>query len=111
MIRRAKRNKAFDDNRFIGLALDGTGVARSQKVNCPLCHPNYDGDHKVIGHNHRFSLVSLVGTGMVLPLDVEPYCPGDSEIAASSRLLDRIVKCLGPPPSRRDRARALPPRS
>ncbi len=96
MVRRAKRNKAFDGSRFIGLALDGTGAARSHKASCPLCHPICDGEHKVIGHNHRFSLVSLVGTGLVLPLDVEPYGPGDSETAASLRALQRTIERLGP---------------
>lgn len=96
ILRRAKRNKAFEKSRFIGLALDGTGAARSHKSRCPLCHPIYDSDRHVVGHNHHFSLISVVGTGLVLPFDVEPYGPGDSELAASERLLDRAVGQLGP---------------
>ncbi len=95
-LRRAKRNKAFEQTRWIGLALDGTGAARSRKARCPLCHPIYDAEHQVVGHNHRFSAISIVGAQIVLPFDVEPYGPGDSELAASERLLERGVGHLGP---------------
>ena len=37
----------------------------------------------------------MVGTGLTLPLDVEPYGPEDSEYAASQRLLTRVVEQLG----------------
>ena len=95
VVRRAKRNKAFDDRRFIGLVVDGTGAARSHASRCSLCHPIFDADHEVVGYNHRFALLSVVGGGMVLPLDVEPYGPGDGEVAASTRLLERVVGRLG----------------
>lgn len=38
----------------------------------------------------------MVGTGLTLPVDVEPYGPGDSEYAAGQRLLQRAVAALGP---------------
>lgn len=95
-VRRAKRNKAFENTPRIGLALDGTGAARSRKPRCPLCHPILDSERHVIGHNHHFSAISVVGTRIVLPFDVEPYGPGDSEVAASERLLERAVGQLGP---------------
>ena len=41
-------------------------------------------------------MISVVGTGLVLPFDVEPYGPGDSEFSASRRLLRRAVQNLGP---------------
>ena len=41
-------------------------------------------------------LISVAGTGLSLPLDVEPYGPGDSEYAAGQRLLRRAVNALGP---------------
>lgn len=95
VVRRAKRNKAFKSSRFIGLALDGTGAGWSQQARCPLCHPVRDAERRVIGHLHHVSLLSVVGTGLTLPLDVEPYGPGDSEYVASQRLLTRVVAQLG----------------
>ncbi len=51
---------------------------------------------QILGHLHRLSLISVVGTGLTLPLDVEPYGPEDSEYAASQRLLKRVAAQLGP---------------
>ncbi len=96
IVRRATRNKAFEHTRFIGLALDGTGAGRSEQAHCRLCHPLRDGAGTVTGHLHHLSLISVVGTGLTLPVDVEPYGPGDSEYAASQRLLTRTVQHLGP---------------
>ena len=40
LIRGAKRNKAFDDCRWIGLALDGTGAGWRTQQGCTLCRPS-----------------------------------------------------------------------
>ena len=40
-------------------------------------------------------MISVVGTGLTLPLDIEPYGPGDSEYNAGRRLLRRAVGNLG----------------
>jgi hypothetical protein len=40
-------------------------------------------------------MISVVGTGLTLPLDVEPYGPGDSEYSAGRRLLRRTAGNLG----------------
>jgi hypothetical protein len=95
-LRQAKRNKAFENSRFIGLALDGTGAGYTTKPPCPLCHPVKDSKGVVHGHGHRLVMISVVGTGLPLPFDVEPYGPGDSEYAAAQRLLRRAVGHLGP---------------
>jgi Transposase DDE domain len=95
-LRQAKRNKAFENSRFIGLALDGTGAGRTYKEPCPLCHPIKDAKGEVHGHLHHFVMISVVGAGLTLPIDVEPYGPGDSEYAAAQRLLRRAVERLGP---------------
>lgn len=94
---RAKRNKAFDDRRFIGLALDGTGVARcsQSKEGCPWCTPIYNAEREVVSYLHHVSMICVVGGKLVLPFDVEPYGPGDCEVGASVRLLQRAIQALG----------------
>jgi hypothetical protein len=95
-LRQAKRNKAFENSRFIGLALDGTGAGRTYKDACPLCDPVKDAQGGAHGCLHHFVMISIVGTGLTLPVDVEPYGAGDSEYAAAQRLLPRTVAHLGP---------------
>lgn len=94
-LRQAKRHKAFDDCRFIGLALDGTGAGRSRQKACPLCRPYRNPKREIVGYHHKLVMLSVVGTGLTLPLDVEPYGPGDSEYNAARRLLRRTVQNTG----------------
>ena len=94
-VRQAKRHKAFDDCRFIGLALDGTGAGRSQEKGCNLCRPVRNQKREILGYHHKVVMISVVGTGLTLPVDVEPYGPGDSEYNAGRRLLRRAVGNLG----------------
>jgi hypothetical protein len=94
-VRQAKRHQAFDDCRFIGLALDGTSAGRSRQKVCDLCRPYRNQQREILGYHHRLVLVSVVGTGLTLPLDVEPYGPGDSEDNAARRLLRRALKNTG----------------
>lgn len=95
VIRLAKRNKAFDNCRFIGLAIDGTSAGRSTKQVCGLCRPVRNANQQVIGYRHHFAAISVVGAGLSLPFDAEPYGPGDSEYAAGQRLVARAVSGLG----------------
>jgi hypothetical protein len=94
-VRQAKRHKAFDDCRFIGLALDGTSAGRSREKVCELCRPYRNKKREILGYHHKLVMISVVGTGLTLPLDVEPYGPGDSEYNAGRRLLRRAVGNLG----------------
>jgi hypothetical protein len=95
-VRRAKRNKAFDNSPFIGLSVDGTTVGRCRASKCPLCRPWRDRARHIRGYHHALALISVVGTGLVLPLDVERYGPRDSEYAAGQRLLWRTLRQVGP---------------
>jgi len=95
VLRQAKRNKAFEQSYWIGLILDGTGVARSSRRACRYCLPLRNQGH-LHGYNHQFSLACLTAGGLVLPADVQPYPPGGGELAASRTLLSRLVGSLGP---------------
>jgi len=95
VVRQAKRNKAFEGSRWIGLALDGTGAGRSRKHKCRWCRPVHNEDREVVGYRHNLVMVSVVGTSLSLPFDVEPYGPGDSEYSAGQRLLRRAVAAVG----------------
>lgn len=94
-VRRAKRNKAFESCRYIGLALDGSGAGRCSERGCDLCHPILNEQGKVLCYLHQLVMVSVVGTGLSLPVDVEPYPAGDSEYGAGQRLIRRAVGNLG----------------
>ena len=94
-VRRAKRNKAFSASGWIGVAVDGTGAGHGQTPGCPLCHPVRDAQGEDSGYLHHFVMLSVVGTGLTLPFDVEPYGPGDSEYGAGQRLLQRAIPQVG----------------
>jgi hypothetical protein len=95
-VRRAKRNKAFGSGPGIGLAIDGTGAGFGRAASCKLCVPVRDPTEQIRGYLHRFAMISVVGTGLALPFDVEPYGPGDSEYLAGQRLLERAIGQVGP---------------
>jgi hypothetical protein len=96
VLRRVKRNKAFAGSAFIGLAVDGsTGCRRRQERRSCLCRSWKNQKEEVVGYRHHLVLLSVVGTGLTLPVDVEPYGPGDSEYSAGQRLLQRAVGQLG----------------
>jgi len=95
-LHRAKRNKAFENCRLVGLAMDGTTAGHSVQKGCDACRPQHNSKKQVIGYSHQLVTISVVGAGLSLPFDVEPYGPGDSEYAAGQRLLARAKKQLGP---------------
>jgi len=95
VLQRSKRNKAFESCRFVGLALDGTTAGRRRESGCPLCRPYRHADGRILGYRHHFALAAVVGGEFTLPVDVEPYGPGDSEYAAGQRLLHRLRVSLG----------------
>lgn len=94
-LHRTKRNKAFENSRWIGLAMDGTTVGRCRESGCEWCRPYRNAEKQIIGYKHHLAMISVVGAGLSLPFDVEPYGPKDSEYAAGQRLLRRAVSALG----------------
>ncbi|PYS45284.1 MAG: hypothetical protein DMG13_32455 [Acidobacteria bacterium] len=95
VVRQAKRNKAFQESRWIGMAIDGTGAGWRRENPCAGCRPVRDENKEVVGYGHKVVMVSIVGTELSLPFDVEPYGPGDSEYSAGQRLLRSAVNKLG----------------
>ena len=95
VLRQAKRNKAFETSGGIGLAVDGTTVGWCAGSGCSLCRPYRNAAQEIAGYRHHVVFASVVGTGLSLPFDVEPYGPGDSEYAAGQRLLRRAIEQLG----------------
>lgn len=95
-LRRAKRNKAFQDSALLGLAVDGSTVGRCRQRRCDLCRPYRNRKREIVGYRHHLVMVSVAGVGLSLPFDVEPYGTGDSEYASGQRLLRRVVESLGP---------------
>jgi hypothetical protein len=95
VLHQAKRNKAFETSGGIGLAVDGTTVGWCASSGCSLCRPYRDADKEIAGYRHHMVLATVVGTGLSLPFDVEPYGAGDSEYAAGQRLLRRAIELLG----------------
>ena len=71
-VRQAKRNKAFDGSRFIGLAVEGTPVGRCAKASGPLGRPLRHKAREIVGYRHHGALITVVGTGLSLPFDLEP---------------------------------------
>ena len=95
-LHRAKRNKAFANSRSVGLAIDGTTVGRCRKSGCDWCRPYRNARKQIVGYQHHLAMISVVGAGLSLPFDVEPYGPKDSEYAAGQRLLRRSLSAVGP---------------
>jgi hypothetical protein len=95
VLHRAKPNKAFQDCRFVRLALDGTTVGRRRKKGCPLCRSYRNTQKEIVGYRHHLVPAAVVGGDLILPADVEPYGPGDSEYAAGQLLLRHVRANLG----------------
>lgn len=74
------------------MALDGHELFASYKRHCPLCSERTvhtkKGDR--IQYYHQVVAAQLVGGPLALPLDAEPVLPGEGEIIAARRLLERV---------------------
>jgi hypothetical protein len=92
---RFKRNKALPPppHGLIAAVLDGHETHASYRRHCPGCLERKihtaAGDR--IQYYHRFVAASLITAEVRLMLDTEPMRPGEDEVAAALRLLDRVV--------------------
>jgi len=92
---RLKRGKALvaPAHGLLAAVVDGHETHASFKRHCPGClkrtiHTSR-GDR--IQYYHRVVALSLVSQDLRLMLDAEPMAPGEDEVAAAMRLLDRVI--------------------
>jgi len=91
-----KRGKALPPpaHGWLAAVVDGHEMHASFKRHCPGCLErtihSKRGDR--IQYYHRVVALSLVTQDLRLMLDAEPLRPGEDEVAAALRLLDRIVR-------------------
>lgn len=93
---RLKRGKALapPPHGLLALAVDGHETHATYKRHCPACLERTihaaNGDR--IQYYHRLVGASLVLADLHLLLDAEPVRPGEDEIAAAIRLLERLIR-------------------
>lgn len=80
--------------RFLVLSLDGHELFSSKKRCCDKCLQRKlsKEDDGSIEYYHRVVVAQMVGGKMCNPLDMEPILPGEDEVAAATRLFERIMK-------------------
>lgn len=94
---RLQRNHHIAQFRIGGwsaLALDGHELFASYELSCEKCRTRTTKTKKGIRTQYYHSIVAahLVGGPIPLLLDAEPMRPGEDEIAAACRLLERVQK-------------------
>jgi hypothetical protein len=76
------------------VAVDGHEIGASRARCCPRCLvrevPRPGGT--VLEYYHRFVVAQWVGVLPPAPLDLEAVAPGEGEVAAARRLLDRLLR-------------------
>jgi hypothetical protein len=93
---RLKRMKALEPppHGLMLAVIDGHETTASRKRCCPECCQRtlhtQAGD--VVEHYHRYAVLRLVGQDLSLMLDAEPVRPGEDELAASRRLVERVLE-------------------
>jgi hypothetical protein len=89
-----RKNKALPKlgGDLVALVFDGHESMTSYLRHCPGCLQREveTKEGRRTQYYHRFVFCSLVGKDFHLLIDVEPIQPGEGEIAAARRLLDRV---------------------
>lgn len=92
---RLKRMKALEPpgHGLMQAIIDAHETTASRKRCCPECRQRtlhtQIGD--VVEYYHRYTVLRLMGRDLALMLDAEPIRPGEDELAASRRLLERVL--------------------
>lgn len=93
---RLKRNKALEPpwHELVPLVLDGHESSASYLRCCPGCLQRtiHTTGQDRIQYYHRNVTAQLTTDGMPFLVDAEPQKPGEDELAAAIRLLDRVAR-------------------
>jgi hypothetical protein len=93
-----KRNKALSSAWPLTFAaLDGHEFFASRRRCCDQCSQRTVTVHgePVTEYYHRGVVCHLIGFDLALPLDVEMQRPGEGEVPAAKRLLERVLQSYG----------------
>jgi hypothetical protein len=92
---RLKRMKALEPpaHGLMQAVIDGHETTAGRRRCCPECCQRTVHTQKgdVVEYYHRYAVLRLVGQDLSLMLDAEPVRPGEDELAAARRLLERVV--------------------
>lgn len=92
---RLKRMKALEPpvHGLMQAVIDGHETTASRKRCCPECCQRtlHTKTGDVVEYYHRYAVLRLVGQDLSLMLDAEPVGPGEDELAAARRLLERVL--------------------
>lgn len=93
---RLKRGKAVrpPPHGLMALVIDGHETTASYRRCCPGCLKRQieAGSTTRTQHYHRYAVALLAGDGVELLLDLEAQRPGEDEVAAALRLLERVAR-------------------
>ena len=76
------------------LAVDGHELFSSYIKHCDQCCERtvHTKKGERTQYYHKVVVAQLVGGWLALPLDVEPILPGEGEVSAAARLIERLIK-------------------
>jgi len=94
--RRLQRNHLIGQIRLDGwliVALDGHELFSSYSRCCPRCSTRriHTAQGERIQYYHRVVVAQLLGGSFAIALDIEPIRAGEDEVAAATRLMERLL--------------------
>lgn len=97
LYRRAQRNHLTNQIRLGGwstVALDGHELFSSYWRCCSACSTRrvHTAQGERIQYYHRIVVGQLLGGSFAIPLDLEPILIGEDEVAAGTRLMERLLR-------------------